>query len=641
MATQTGTAPDPARTAHGTPTAVAVGVGVGAALLATVVLLVLPSPWLSAPLAVALLALAPTSARLDRRLTLNIALVAGWAPAAMLLPAVLGPRTAAISTLAVAVGATAAVWAVRRPPLLPTTRRRDLAILLAGVLAALIALPLRSPGTPARALAMLSTGIDHAFQFSMYLDRRLSAGLPDFAAGADNSGFASYPKWFHSLLTVLAQVVFGEVGRPEQELVRYAQLEWLVFVAIAVLVTAAVLQSLPRVTTRVFLIPGLVVTWSLVLGVPGSLALLQGHLGFLLAASAPAVIFLLSVPGNRLRAVIWVAIGGLVVLAASWTLLLPFALVTAAYPTYVVWRRQRSHVRWAVVGVAAVTVGAVSVFLLPLVASPALQDLVRDGTVPKVWLPLLIVLLVAPPVLLITLQHRRRDLTLTPHLLVTVAGAGQMAVLGAYMLAKTGEITYYFYKIGLGTLLVLAVVSVHAATVAYDRRPGEVPDHGTRRRFTAVAVCLASLLGLGSALQEFAAPSVVWAAILPTSLADRASSGEAGDVQRVLALARSMDPADAERTTFIATLPSDMRAGHASIWFHALSMSTSARAMTTNDAMYDLAEHRDDTAKAVAIARYALQTPRARVMTSDPRVYRAILDSGAPADPTNVVLSAG
>jgi len=57
--------------------------------------------------------------------------------------------------------------------------------------------------------------------------------------------------------------------------------------------------------------------------------------------------------------------------------------------------------------------------------------------------------------------------------------------------------------------------------------------------------------------------------------------------------------------------------------------------------MYDLAEHRDDTAKAVAIARYALQTPRARVMTSDPRVYRAILDSGAPADPTNVALSVG
>ena len=46
-----------------------------------------------------------------------------------------------------------------------------------------------------------------------------------------------------------------------------------------------------------------------------------------------------------------------------------------------------------------------------------------------------------------------------------------------------------------------------------------------------------------------------------------------------------------------------MHAGHASVWFHALSLSTSGRAMSTNDAMYDLAEHRDDTARAVAIAR--------------------------------------
>lgn len=635
----------PKRTTLAAPTrsaAASVAIGVGTGVLTAVVLLLLPSPWLSSVLALALLTLAPTSARLDRRLTLNIALVAGWAPAALLLPTVLGPRTAAVSTLAAAAGATAAVWAARRPRLVPSARRRDTAIAIAGVLAALIAVPLRSPGSPGRALAMLSTGIDHAFQFSMYLDRRLSVSLPAFATGADNSGFSNYPKWFHSLLTVLAQVVFGEVGRPEVELVRYAQLQWLVFVAIAVLMTAALLQALPRLTTNVFLIPGLVVTWSLVLGVPGSLALLQGHLGFLLAASAPAVIFLLSVPGNRLRAVVWVAIGGLVVLAASWTLLLPFALVTAAYPTYVVWRRQRSGIRWAVVAVAAFTVGAVSLFLLPLVASPALQDLVRDGTVPKVWLPLLVALVVAPPVLLVALQHRRRDLTLTPHLLVTIAGAGQMAVLGAYMLAKTGEITYYFYKIGLGTLLVVAVVAVHAVAVAFDRPDeGEAQRYGTRRRFVALAVCLAALLGLGSTLQEFAAPSVVWAAIMPTSLAERASSDEAGDVERVLALARSMDPADAERTTFLATLPSDMRAGHASIWFHALSMSTSARAMTTNDAMYELAEDREDTARAVAVARYALQTPGARVVTSDPRVYRAVLDSGAPAGPANVVLSAG
>ena len=103
---------------------------------------------------------------------------------------------------------------------------------------------------------------------------------------------------------------------------------------------------------------------------------------------------------------------------------------------------------------------------------------------------------------------------------------------------------------------------------------------------------------------------MVWAAILPTSLAGRPRSGDAGDVDTVLALARSMRPADAERTTFLATLPSDMHAGHASVWFHALSLSTSGRAMATNDAMYDLAEHRDDTAQAVAIAQEGARSSR-------------------------------
>ena len=330
-------------------------------------------------------------------------------------------------------------------------------------------------------------------------------------------------------------------------------------------------------------------------------------------------------------------IGDLVVLAASWTLLLPFALVAASYPTYIVWRRQRSAIRWAVVGVAAATVGAVSLFLLPLVASTALQDLVRDGTVPKVWLPLLVVLLVVPPVLLSVLQHRRPDLTLAPHLLLAVAAAGQMAVLGAYMLAKTGEITYYFYKIGLATLLVVAVVSIHAVTIAFDKQAQQAREHHTRRRFTALAVCLVALLGLGSALQEFAAPSVVWAAILPSSLADRAASGDAGDVDIVLALARSLRPRDAERATFLATLPSDMHAGHASVWFHALSLSTSGRAMSRNDAMYELAEHRHDTAQAVSIAKKALGEADATIVTTDPGVYHAVI-AAAPTDAARVVL---
>ena len=489
--------------------ATAVTVGLVTAFAVGVGLLGLSSPWLSSGLALVLVLVAPTASRLDRRIAINLSLLVGWAPLAVLVPPGLGPRTAAVGTLSVVAGVVAAVWVVRRSPLMPVARARDAAIVLAALLAASVALPLRSPGSPARALAMLSTGIDHGFQFSMYVDRRLTAGIPAFAVGADNSGFSNYPKWFHSLLTMLAQVVFGEVGRPDTELVRYAQLEWIVFVVIAALITAALLQALPRDTSMAFLVPGLVLTWSLVLGVPGSLNLIQGHLGFLLAACAPAVIFLLSVSGDRVTPLVLATIAGLVVLAASWTLLLPFALVAAGYPTFMVWRRQRWAVRWAVVALTLAIGAAVSLFLVPLAASAAIQDLVRDGTIPRVRLPVMVPLLVAPIVLVLFLLRRRpRSLNLIPHLLLLLAGAGQLAVLAAYMFSVTGQLTYYFYKLGLGlTHRLHCRDGPRSHAGVRQTSPPEDARTATRRRWAALAICLLALVGLGSALREFAAPS--------------------------------------------------------------------------------------------------------------------------------------
>ena len=193
----------------------AAAVGIAVAIGTGTVLATVSATWLSSTIALALVMFAPTSARLDRRLALNLALAVGWAPAALLLPPVLGPRTAAVAILALASGAAAAVWLARRPASCPTAGPGISRWWSRASSPRSSRSPCAPPAAPARALAMLSTGIDHAFQFSMYLDRRLSAGLPAFAAGADNSGFSNYPKWFHSLLTVLAQVVFGEVGRPE------------------------------------------------------------------------------------------------------------------------------------------------------------------------------------------------------------------------------------------------------------------------------------------------------------------------------------------------------------------------------------------------------------------------------------------
>ena len=63
---------------------------------------------------------------------------------------------------------------------------------------------------------MLSTGIDNSYHYAMFLEQRLTAaGSPLLAANADDSGFAfaSYPQWFHQLMTVLAQIGFGDAGR--------------------------------------------------------------------------------------------------------------------------------------------------------------------------------------------------------------------------------------------------------------------------------------------------------------------------------------------------------------------------------------------------------------------------------------------
>jgi hypothetical protein len=59
--------------------------------------------------------------------------------------------------------------------------------------------------------------------------------------------------------------------------------------------------------------------------------------------------------------------------------------------------------------------------------------------------------------------------------------------------------------------------------------------------------------------------------------------------------------------------------------------------MATNDAMYELAEHRDDTAQAVSIAKKTLGEAAAKVVTTDPAVYEAVI-AAAPADAARVVL---
>ena len=582
---------------------------------------------------VLLLVLVPSAERLDRRLTVNLAVLVGLVPAATYVPDVLGPRTPAL--LVLGLGAAVLVRSVAvGASLRPVTQRRDLAIGAAAALAAIVAWPLAAARTADRALAMLSTGIDHGYHYAMFLELRLAAvGSPLVAVDADGSGFAfdDYPRWFHRLLVVLADAGFGAPGSSDVELVRYAQLQSVVLVLLTTLATAAMLQALPRNAPAPVVVGSVAVVWSLWLGVPGALNLVQGHTSFLAASTGPAVLFLLLVAARRrLGPATLVAAAAMVLLAASWMLLVPLAAAAGGGPLLALWGRLGRAVRRAVLGVGALGTLFALLLLRPFLSGAGLVAVLQDGTVPRVHLVLLVVVLVGSPLLLLGLRRRLGDDGLATYLAVPAVALAMLTVLGGYMLASAGELTYYFWKLALGCLVAVLVVTTHALAIV-AAPVATAPRTARRARVTALLVGFAAAAGLGSGLQEFAAPSAAWTLVTPLSFAQRPSSGEAGDVDLVRRLADTVPPEEAARTRLLATRPEDMNTGHALVWFHALSHSATHRAMDQNTLVYELADEPDDLALGVEIARRTLQAPDRRVLVTDPELLEAVR-AALPAD---------
>ena len=616
----------------------AVGAGVVAAAAVVAVLTAAPTPWLKVPLACLLVLATPSATRVDRRVSLNIAAGLGLTPVALWAPPVLGTASPSTLVLGAVSGYATAMIVSGTGRLVPSARARDTLIVLMGTLAGLVAVPLRSPGDPQRALVLVSTGIDNAYHYAMYLEQRLAAaGSPLLAANADPTGFAfdDYPQWFHRMLTVLAQIGFGDPAAAPVELVRYAQLQWLVFVLLAVLVTAAFLQALPDRVDPTLLAVVFVVLASLLLGVPGALNLLQGHLSFLVAASAPLVMFLLAFGRRRPGIGLFVVLGGLVLVTASWLLLLPMAAAALLPPVIAVWRRQHAVVRWgALAGVGIAGAAAFVLFVLYPLTHGGAQALLRDGTIPEVRLVVMLGLLFVSVGLVAVLARRSRTTPLWGHLVLVVTAALETVALGGYMLAASGELTYYFWKLGLGTLFVAIAVVTHAAVLVRTH------EHAHEQRLRPVVLGVALLTaaaGLGVTLRTFAAPSVLWAGVVPVSLESR-SSTDAGDVALVLRLAESTDPPEAARTRLLATRPEDMNAAHASEWFHALSHSATRRAVSVVDGVYELALDPEDVDLGVELALTTLDTPDGVVLVTDPELYRAIVASAPSEDAGRVTL---
>ena len=605
------------------------------------------SEWMSAAAAVTLVVLGPTARRLDRRVAINIALTVGWAPFLMWIPPILGPRTASLALLTVALAATCAAAWRSSVPLLPEVRRRDALLAVSASIAALVALPMRSPGSPARAMRMLTGGWDHASHFSMYVEQRLSLAAPPYmpeAADASGFFFQDYAQWFHSLLVVLSQFFFGRAGTVDIELVRYTQLQWVVFVLVALLVSAAFLQALPRETPTSSLVLSMLLVWSLLGGVPGAVNLLQGHLSFLLAAASPAVILFLLLGRLRLTLATAAAVLGLIIVSASWLLVLPMAFVATLPRLRASWRGMGGTKLLALLAAAAAAVVASALLVSQSLGPAPITHVVLDGPVAAVGLEATVLVVVMTAA--VTLWELRGSTCeasasrFAPLILVLAAGL-QLAGLGAFQFFAAGALTYYFWKVALAVLLICVLVGTRAVVLAAMRPVGtQQRGRGPSRWMSAVLASVLAALGLGIGLRDYPSPSLWWAASMPFHLGDRADSQVGGDVDVILAMPGRTFPSDAARTTVIPTRPSDLSPAYGNQWFHALTRSRTVRAGELDDDLYELGVNMTDQ-RAIEIARAALSRPDGRVIVTDTGLLEALRSRLTPDEMERVTSIAG
>jgi hypothetical protein len=568
--------------------------------------------------AVLLLALAPTASRLNRRLAVNLALGAGWLPLAMWLPSSWLPVSQGASVVLIGIGVVAALGVAHPGRLLPRLRRRDALVAFGGLLAAWVARPLRDPSGPAEGLSLLTLGWDNASHFSMFLEQRLAVAAPPFLPPpVDGSGwfFQHYPQWFHSGLAIVADVTAGSTGSAPSELVHYAYLQWVAFVAIAVFATSAVLQALERVD-GLLVVAAAVCVWSLVIAVPGGPNLLQGHLNFLLAALAPAVILLLTMTSEPPRLSEWVAVCGLVVVAAAWMLVLPLALVAA----WAAWQRVRRiggrGPQAAVVLVAAVAAG-ISVFhALTSLGSPAVEHVTSDGPVVAVSPWLTWVVLVGAVAVTAVWTRVPRSAGADPRILLafTTTALVLTAAVGAFQLWSDGEVTYYFWKVSLA--MVVAVLLVLLAAWMTRRRGPREDAGGVRRLVPATGLVVAGVLGLGLFLQGLPAPSATWALSTSSLLAERQRDTDQAEL--LLRTTEGLTPDQAATTRLIMTRDEDLNAGYAQQWFHGLSSARTVRAGALDADLFFLGLEPGRRDLATELVEQALVSPDVRVLVTDP-----------------------
>lgn len=463
-----------------------------------------------------LLVLAVPSSRLGvRRLLLAAGCAAGVLPALWWWDLPLGPVGRVGVLLALLAGGLTGVllWhgpravGARARLLVPAWRPVDLAVAATAALAALACRGLLAVRTGAEALAALLPAWDSSAHVDMVLMLRRAGAvvpsLPDPAVG-EAWKFADYPQGYHAVVATTVELLGSATpGANAAELVLLVRAQGFVLATVAVVLVAG-LCALPAAPRR----PGAValgaagVAGVVLLG-PGAAAFASGFPNFVLGCAMTAAAVLLAVTVPRVLAPApLIALGGLVVgIAHCWVPLLALALpavALAAVPRHrggwrTVWRGgPRARVLGVVV--ALLTAAGVGVALATLRRLRASEVLVIPGGIEVPPAGLMLALVVAAVAVPLAARGRR-----TPWLaLVPAAGLVASAGVAALQLRGAGELSYYFWKLVLGTVLVATVVLAaalvgHAGSVDAVRPAGAARSARWRGAAAVALGCVALL----------------------------------------------------------------------------------------------------------------------------------------------------
>lgn len=565
----------------------AVAVGAGTAV-AVVVVAVRLAGWLTGPgalLALAVLAVAvPTSRSASRRFLLAGAIALGAAPLAWLVDLPLGD-VGRVSTVAATIAGGLTSWALWRGPtaapdrfraVLPSWRAVDLLPLASGAAAAGVVWSWLRVDDAARALGMLLPGWDNSAHFSMTTMIRQHGVTVDRlpAAGGEHWKFAEYPQGFHTTASAVMEALSGPVpGTPQQELLTYVHaLGWIV-VLLAV-VGAAAVSALPWLRRRpLAAVPAVAMVTVVVAVVPGGESYAAGFPNFVMATVLAACVPLLALMMPRVTAPVpLLALASLLVaVAQGWLLLLVVAGPAAAVVLVRrgAWRGSRHQRWWVVAAVGATVVGVVWV-LRTIAVLDASAVLVTEGGIVMHSPVAMIGLAVASPVALLVARHSYRPLGL----LVWGPALGVVAVafLGLYQRVTAGGLSYYFWKLLVGLVVVdLVVVAAAGAVVLARWRPsGPRSARAARGRRVVSALVAVTTVASGTALLVVGSYLPPGERIFPTP-ADRTDAGAA--ILDAAAVAGRHASPDAAPEPWLLLLPPDsgIHPVNAEQWFLALT----------------------------------------------------------------------